>query len=259
MHSVVLVRDTSRFGGEEDVLVGSGTLVKAGSFYGILTASHVLSEARNADGSIRIVYRKFEHDCTIPADRFTSVTIGHYQESSQAQGPDLAFIRLLECPALSSLRDAAMSFFSLEPKFVSELKVFLDADRSWFILGAPKEKTLADQESEKFAAKTGLIQFCSRSIFSRYFSVGDFDYLEVVAPSGVDNFPRSYEGMSGGGAWAIPVYRQNDGSLNVGDPIFGGVPFFEEDPIDGSRIIRLHGPISVHEMARKQIIAGCAS
>jgi hypothetical protein len=79
-----------------------------------------------------------------------------------------------------------------------------------------------------------------------------WDYLELgLGHEDTADIGPSFGGVSGGGVWRVPIYRnRNDspGKEFFRDMTLCGVAFYEEDRGRGDRyFIRAHGPRSIYE------------
>ena len=131
--------------------IGSGTLIRFGNCYGVLTASHVVSNnywkidvGANSKQALRTAIAEYAHDLFIEARR---LDIEQTTRKSDEYGPDLAFIRIPDSEFLHAILPRK-SFFDIRS---SAEKKFTEATKSDGIAvfsGFP--------EADKFEAKAEL-------------------------------------------------------------------------------------------------------
>jgi hypothetical protein len=223
-------------------LGGSGTLVRAGNVFGILTAAHVVDEFAKSGGDV-IGLSFYER----PFNR-TTFRVARVQKFGKApyteNGPDLAFYVLSprDVGALKEQRafyriDGDRRAASTNPKAASS--------GGWMAAGAVGEWSEAEPEaaesgSHKIKHVGGLIITPS---FQDERSETDHDYLRLEIDSRWDpeRTPRTLQGMSGGGIWHVTTVN------GVPDIYLGGVVFYQSALIDGRRSIYCHGRRSVYQ------------
>ena len=227
-------------------LIGSGTLVKIGSSYQILTVAHVWDATelfpilgliiadRGSPLSIRRDY--------IQARRLRGI-------ASEESGPDLA---LLALPASD----------------VSEIR----AHKSFLDLMVQRDKCRAESLPQDFGvwAVTGMVEGFSNvrqdaeqgviglDVQGRvFFGAIDgtherdgYDYLEVGVKMKLAGVPSSFGGVSGGSLWQIVLLKNKTGQIFWGgEKYFQGVAFWQSEIREGRRVIRCHGRRSLFDRA----------
>jgi hypothetical protein len=244
----------------EGKLAGSGTLVRQGSVFGILTAWHVVRvfQARGKEHTpIGLIISDRDHsfgfertEILSREERLAIHVIGQQpDETKSADGPDLAFMQIRDPSKLATI-SAFKSFYPLDLRTFqpyAELKKLL-----MFVAGSPA-KLAAEIEPglTQSIIFVPLVQVVSET------KRNDFDYVHVGVRADESPFPSTYGGVSGGGLWHVPLCRNASVPGNpflYENPILAGVAFFE---IDKSPHIDLvcHGPESVYTMTRSFIAA----
>jgi hypothetical protein len=223
-------------------LRGSGTLVRIGKTYGILTAAHVWRTIREFEtvGIYLYPQRKLEVQSIREDPRlFDAVTFENSGED--ALGPDIAFIRLTPSKATSIEKHAA--FLSLEK----------DEQRAQ--AGGPAGSVTCDivvggvealgQKINIYEERQLVIQNSLANVgFAHEIDDGrdGFDRLEFTPEPVADFvFPDSYGGMSGGGCFRVYFPR---GKGSEDEPIafhLLGVAFFETKLDGKAHKIICHG------------------
>lgn len=221
---------------------GSGTLVDFHGIRGIATAAHVAEALKTLPelGIMRFKVGRTYEALTCRGDQLEVTTVG--SPPFGVDGPDLAFIRL---PLEIENRLAATNAF-----FNSTVRAQLQDDghkRSgaelWFVTG-----TLSEMSSS-----LGVVGSSSKMQHGAINGVGRIDAIEMKYGCDCLDFrifhherfpvPSSYEGLSGGGLWQL---REGTGLL--GRTLMGLAFHQSARDSDGSRIIRCHGPLALHDV-----------
>jgi hypothetical protein len=233
---------------------GSGTLVTIDSFFGILTAAHVIRAILKAQG---------EDFAVICADHLHSVFVQkEYIEPFEIEmsgldedsGPDIAFIRLLDKVLISTLK-GKRSFYPLSSSWCPAFDAMRPKAHGVFsLVGAPEE--LASEKGERGTSTHILhsVQFAGMAVVFEEAERKGFDYLKVVVATGRENYPSNFGGVSGGGLWHIPLsMNPNIGadSVSYEAPELVGVAFFQSEPREGAREITCHGARSIQNLIQK--------
>jgi hypothetical protein len=241
--------------------LGSGTLIKCGNLWGILTAHHVLHRTEppldlslSSTHKLLLVIRESSHSFEIPAKYLREIEIGI--PVSDDEGPDLTFLELPQGEELGTLK-AIKSFWSLDHDIENRLASALKDDGVWIKIGIPHESLMVQQESEDTVQiSSKLVSYFGSATSDRRYESEGFDFVNMEAYyNGNDTLPDSFAGVSGGGLWKIEIHGDSIGSnLTHRNPIFCGVPFYQEEIIDGMRIVRCHYARSIYERARNTLL-----
>lgn len=237
---------------EEAIQAGSGTFVRIGEIFGVLTAHHV---AELFDGSwhLGIVLVPEVHRHSIRPELLDVVHIARGEEG--ADGPDLSFIRIYP-PHIGTIR-AYKSFYDLNAFRQSLLKNPPPSSTgAWFIWGVPKEKTSWEQPEGGFDAVTSFYSICGATAVENEFKREGFDYVDVaVEYTGASEVVRDYRGYSGGGLWHALLAEAADGGIDDYEYILSGVTFYQSAIENDFRTIRCHGLQSIYSNAYEAIQA----
>lgn len=232
---------------------GSGTLVRHEGRLGVVTAAHVVDELKRHDqfGLIPPVTRPV----TTPI-RFDNLIVTRWAaESFSASGPDLA---LMIVPKADEhvFENYVVSIDLL--KHLEEHKKFPNRISSGIV-------TLSGYLGERTTTRpilphhdhTGFSMVGATGSTQRHFRSNSHDYIEVEAFPDSDFGPNSWGGISGGGVWHSKLFKDPDGNVTLGSPVFSGVMFFQgEKAKDGSRILTGHGPMSLMELVTTGFAGG---
>lgn len=235
-------------------LIGSGTLIRHGSKFGILTAHHVINETSIPFGSgsnaiLGLSISKNTHRFELDARYCRPISIK--KTDSEEYGPDMSFIEILDQQKLNTVR-AFCSFWNIDSlgqnKFENCKK---NKYGIWAISGFPYEDLKRNNNELDL---NGTIGF---SGIEKRFQRGVYDYLELsVNYSSRDKLPINFKGISGGGLWKIPLkidMSTGEKIFEMENPIFSGVVFYQTKLNNNYRFLRCHGPISVYDQLSKRI------
>jgi hypothetical protein len=229
-------------GNEPPNSLGSGTLIKYGKVFGVVTCAHAC-EAVKASREVGVmcftVRGKTQQAKPFDPDDMETVSFGQYPWT--VRGPDLAFVRL---PA------------EAEGHFQS-LATVRNLQRQWELLtgeafrdyrchavgGVVNAKTKVGSPS----AGRGVVSFSafvSVGRVKRRFAIAD-DYEKLIyAPQALPmtELPEHWKGTSGGGLWRVRVGEDDEGQRKL-DVALAGIAHMETRP--GGNIV-CHGPRSLY-------------
>ncbi len=231
---------------EEVIQAGSGTFVRIGEVFGILTAHHV---AELFDGSwhLGIVLTTEAHRHAIMPELFDVMHIARGDIDSD--GPDISFIRIYP-PHIGVIR-AHKTFYNLEAYRKAMLTEPPPTETgAWFMWGVPSEKSSWDEPEGGFEGVAFFLSICGATAVEQEFSRGEFDYLDMAVeytPS--SDVVRDFRGYSGGGIWHALLAQGADGGIDDYEYILSGVTFYQSAIEDDFRTIRCHGPNSIYNVA----------
>lgn len=229
--------------------IGSGTLVAAGDFCGVLTADHV-AQRWNKDEPLVLNISNRDHQFFIEPSFIEYLVVGEFDKRRpEDEGPDLAILRITDLAKLGTLRSKKI-FLRLDKHSADEVKARPLEAMQWWIAGAPEEKNLPASGDEN----PGQTLFHAEADFLRIEERGNFDYLTTNTLAGTGEFPGSYGGVSGGGIWQFMFTVEDEAhrdKIGYTSPILSGVAFCEGAPTEGKIDIIGHGPKSIYESARE--------
>ena len=261
-----IVRHTVNFTYESRAGVwagGSGILAHVGIVHGIVTAGHVLHALRahepkpneeligiginsvrsNELQAIKMTFDEFRQ-CPV-------IMIGGDGGRNAVMGPDLGFVRLpaSKINALTALGTSldlqSQAGKNQAPEGANEFMV-LTAGVADEMIGAP----VVIHGIEAVPLTTCVLP---GELHSEPPS-GVYDRIRIE-PKGGTNYPKSYEGVSGGGIWAIG-FRRDSRELRLLDRRLIGVAYFQtEADAKGERHLIGHGPSSIYRELLPQIAA----
>ncbi len=254
----------------DGTLAGSGTFIKCGNLYGILTAYHVAhnpkDRSRAFDFSINSkqhlglsLVNNRPHTFSIPMRLVSCLDIGIPRH--ECSGPDLSVIILPECDGRSI--EARKSFIDVSIKrkerIASCLALFTEGGTCCAV-GFPKHYEESLEPSSGAKRSTYLPSLTLYTIVNKVSKKAGFDFLDLdVVPSrlaGAVNPPPSYKGMSGGGVWVLHLSRDertNTYSINAPATALAGVVFYETFDGNKPKDLRCHGPKSVYEKVYERL------
>jgi hypothetical protein len=226
--------------------VGSGTYIRVGNTYGILTAQHCVA-ALTGDYVLGLNAGRegVEHNFLIPKDSLAITNIA--LPTNDEFGPDLAFITIAEWEKVSQIA-ASKAFFDLKSHQDAMLNDPPAAERSiWYMCGVLNESLIEGRSEAGFKKMFQFEDYCAAGGADRIYQHDGYDYIEMhFEATSLDPFPRSFAGMSGGGLWQVPAAPGPTGDLEQEGFYLSGVIFFQGVTEDGKRFLRAHGRHSVY-------------
>lgn len=234
--------------------IGSGTYIRAGDSYGILTAYHVSAKL---DGEFALgltAAPEAEHHRFMVKKKSIEI-LEIARPVSDEEGPDLSFITLADWDDITRV-SASKQFHDL----LIDREMMLTSPPAiesslWFGCGCPAERSEVDGQYGNFEQVLSYQHFCGAGGPNRAYEVGDHDYLEMDIDTDEEGvLPVSYGGMSGGGAWQVTLSRMPDRTLVPSRFLFSGVIFYQGVRNGDERFLKSHGPRSVYRHALDAIV-----
>lgn len=250
----------------DDRLAGSGTLIKCGSIYAILTAHHVvhnpLDSARKFDfkasssQALILAIEDFAHRLEIHMRYLNCVDVGVPVDGYS--GPDLAVIVIPDsCPQLHEIQ-ARKRFFDISTHRAARLTESLSDDGCWFVVGNPLALEEKRSGSHGFSHVVNSRGFAAYTYVKKREATNVFDFLHLgVERSKLEGFTEDFRGMSGGGVWRIPlVMRRFDAgfTIQLGDEVLAGVAFYQTAMRDDGCEIRCHAGKSIYNKVYEKLM-----
>jgi len=244
-----------------DDLIGSATLVSVGEHHGLLTADHVWKailekEEREHAGHICLVFSKSAHRFEVPLDGISPVVVGEYSDSHAFEGPDITFLRLGDVTKLGELK-AKKSFSPISLDALALFKAIPHDRCYWVIWGAPGELSLKGT-NDLGEGLNRITHFVMPAEFGGIEDAGEYDYCTVEIPYGKENYPTTYGGVSGGGAWITYGVSEDPQGQMISGPrrlLLVGLAYFQRRKSEGVMELKLHGPKSIHKRVTEAVSA----
>ncbi|MDI6785018.1 MAG: hypothetical protein QME64_13110 [bacterium] len=242
-------------------LIGSGTLIRWGDKYGILTAYHVphnkahpFNFAPHSGDELGLLIDSREHFIGIPMYYLICHDIA--VPKSPARGPDLAVLELLLGNELSMLK-AKKTFFDLTAHTKHKLQFCKDRRNGiWAIshsIAEYSKRNNFDNGTTKISVQCGITYTTPYRIYHK----DGYDYVEVgMSYMNMNKLPNTFGGGSGGGLWKFPMeVTEIEGKRNykIGNPALAGVIFYQTSLNNDYRRIRCHGPESVYKVLLEKL------
>jgi hypothetical protein len=231
--------------GKTASLAGSGTLVKAGDTYAILTAHHVVAELPKK-GPLGLVMFGYRAPFTVEAQDLKLVKIA--RGPIDRDGPDIGAVIL--SPEIAGSLAAKKSFLDLNMHRDRMLLSPPDIDDGvWILLGFVAERTTEEASTGGYDVLMKFVEFALAGDVNPPFESGGHDYFDLIVGFSDPGVPRDFKGMSGGGLWQVSLKRDATGQLTHKQAFLSGVPFYQE-PVAGNRsLVRCHGRRSIYDVA----------
>ncbi|MGA9450216.1 MAG: hypothetical protein WBW41_02610 [Verrucomicrobiia bacterium] len=232
---------------------GSGILVEINGVKGILTAGHVAGPLfRNSEHPVGIVIYNKPHRFEIRQNSLKNIPIPPKDKDPDGFDiPDISFIQFLAPSDIATIA-AIKSFYPFRKRPSIDLNSPSAQTAIYAVGGAPLTRGTKtgtpNTESFRQCAK----HFFTPAQFKAVQRVGHFDYLSLSLVAGVENYPTSYSGVSGGGMWHIPLFENLDGRLDYHAPELIGIVYFQSELLSQegrpqARIIRGHSVLSAFD------------
>lgn len=230
------------------IRAGSGTLVRVGNVYGLLTAAHV-ARAIKEYGKIGLAPLTADLDpirmkMEMEVKHASTIELG---ETDSRDGPDLAFIRTPPDP--TGWLNATLSFLNLD----RERQEFEGADHCFGVFGIVN--SLTDREVEIDATTKGvrLGAVFSNGTIQAERKNGWYDTFEFTHTQYKDfALPESFKGTSGGSVWKIFFKHDGKKGVVVGQELWG-VPYWQDDNDGGGKTLVCHGRAGIFGKLLQQI------
>ncbi|HEG43953.1 MAG TPA: hypothetical protein ENH94_07895 [Phycisphaerales bacterium] len=242
----------------EDQPFGSGTFVKCGSRFGILTAYHVpynttkpFNFKPHSSDRLGISISNCTHALWIEMQYLNPYSIGVPVDGNYG-GPDMVFLEILDQSKIFRIKEN-QSFWDIPfENGVSMIKkCSTNSDSLWAIAGLPQELQEEKQPEGSFDRVIGLpLQVYFSGIEQQRDACG-FDYIELMANyDSKEPMPDSFEGISGGGLWEVPMSIKGKDlkALKIDEPVLSGLQFRQTALKGNSRLLRCHGCKSLNSL-----------
>ncbi len=216
---------------------GTATLVTVNGTHYFLTAEHVWKKLQEFK-MIGITLVADIDQCFTIATQHLMAT-GPRKPPAEMDGPDMVFLKIPEAK-LGEIK-ARKSFYQLEPvRKTPQLNV--KCIEIAVLLGAPGEAAALTTGTNLDLTIQGIMADPRPRTFTR----GRYDYIDSKEYFGTHGFPNSYGGFSGGGLWRVQVYLDPEASERKEINRLVGMAFYEFPAKRKYRVIRCHGPRSIH-------------
>lgn len=246
----IVGQDASTF-----IPLGGGTICRKGQRVGILTAHHCLHACNppvrvgpGGTDTLGLILRGGRTVVLNPEEAFelplASPDGGAYNE----WGPDLSFIQIAPGSRVGSVL-AYGSAWSLDQN-VNELNQRFGAVGDLLAaVGFPEElcnTEIRGNDVHRVAHHLTSINVIAANSVQEHCG---WDFLTTLCDySGTPTLPQSFEGVSGGGIWAIRL-RRNHEQIAIADSALVGVSFYQSDLVDLQRSVRGHYIRSIYHTA----------
>ncbi|MGA3269144.1 MAG: hypothetical protein ABSE16_20300 [Verrucomicrobiota bacterium] len=213
----------------------SGVFAKSFGYEGILTAGHS-AEQFLAKERLALAVSEISHRLIVDSKDLDHVRIGYDEvEGYSSSQPDLSFVIIKNEELLRLIRSLQLGFYDLDIAGASVREVFLNPEKplakfNWSVAGCPRENVdianqLIDGQSQKIITSPSVL---IQGNLAEYELANNFDYLKLCIPSGFEEYPIDYNGMSGGGIWYQMFLTDDEEEFTV-KPILAGVARWQSE------------------------------
>jgi len=240
---------------EEAKQAGSGTFVRTGDVFGVMTAHHV-AELFEGGFYLGLALVPEVHTHSVRPEYFDIVHIAF--GPIECESPDLSFLRIYS-PYLGTIK-AYKSFYNLDAYRETVLKQPPPLSTgAWFLFGAPAIHTTDEGPEGGFCGVAGYHSMCGAVGVDPEPPVDGFDFLSAVSEyTPLTTTPVDFHGVSGGGLWHALLRAKADGGIDDYDYILSGVALCQSEISAGTRHIRCHGLESIYRAGIDTIRSKCA-
>jgi hypothetical protein len=223
--------------GEKLKFAGTGTFLRQGERYFVLTARHVWQELKDRPAMGVALREGQDHRYFIETKAITPR--GPERPSFWTElGPDIV---LLEVPlsAVGTIK-ASRGFYEMD----GGLKAMAKGDRNetFLLMGTPE---VLGKYTQRHASVRILGMWDSEP---KEFTEGDWDYVDFKAQIHPESDVKSFGGVSGGGLWRVQMYPRPDSDEIASTIALEGVAFWELGTSGGKGVVRCHGLASVRKV-----------
>ena len=235
----------------------SGVYASSHGYHGILTAGHCASAFLDAE-MIALPVSEESHRLIVDPMAFDHVPIGQNEGNEYPlSGPDLSFVVIREDRLVDLIKSRGYCFYDIDKHRTRFEECFTpDMDElNWCVQGSPREITKLEacsfdgEECSTLVTTTAVVQ----GVLKAWEIRGGFDYVTVMVGSGFEDFPASYNGVSGGAIWYQRFVSSDRGGYEV-EPILAGIAVWQSQTADkrGVAVRRItgHGWVSIYAQVR---------
>lgn len=249
-YSIGFARVEGSRSGQDAVLLGSGTLVSIGAIHAVLTAHHVVSILPRT-GRLGLIISPTLQQPTIDTQELFYLQID--RGTIESDGPDLGAIVL--GPSIAGAIAAKKTFYNLDLRRDQMLQEPPHLrDGFWFVNGFIHEKTIEEPGKDGYDRIKKFYNLSGAGGPEEPVVAGDYDYFSFpVSYGGRSVAPESFEGMSDGGLWQVPLKRNDQGEIVHKTPLLSGVVFYQVPTTETDCGVKCHGRQSVYRVAYEAI------
>lgn len=224
--------------GERLYLAGSGTFIRKGDRYFILTARHVWQDSLRNGDAVGVTLREVDdHRYSIETRAITPYGPALSTPRTN-KGPDIVALEIPPC-AVGTIK-AMRGFYEMD----GGLKAMVNCSRNevYLLMGTPEVLgTYTPQH-----ASVQIHGMWDRSISP--FTEGEWDYFYFngALPEGTPG--NTFGGVSGGGLWRVQIYPHPERDEVASTVVLEGVAFYELGTTQCRGFIRCHGVTSIRKV-----------
>ena len=169
------------------------------------------------------------HRLAIKTSQFEHIVLGDSRQNRfEHTGPDLSFLMITDSKLLGTLASKKSFYPLIQKTDISQYPRNKLRQLPCFISGSPQEFS-QEMGKHKGELLTKFVHLQVPALFHSLKHKNGFDYLRLEVGSGVQECPRDYGGVSGGGIW-LPIAQETKTQDFDFHPVLQGVVFYESRP-----------------------------
>ncbi len=247
LYSIGFVHHKDTPYGRDYFLLGSGTLVKVGTTHAMLTAHHVIKVLPKT-GRLGLLLSFSSKPYTVDIQGIEYIEIA--RGTKESDGPDIGAV-ILAPNIAASIEAKSKVFYNLETR----RDILLNTpphlrDGVWLVNGFINEKTTTIRGQDGYGLIKGFYNLSAVGSPDPAIVINCHDYFDFpTSPTCRSITPKSFEGMSGGGLWQVPIKRDENGEFCQKPPLLSGLVFYQQCDNEGAFSVKCHGRISIYLIA----------
>jgi hypothetical protein len=238
----------------------SGVYAKLGRCKGIITARHCADDFL-ARPHVALVVKDVAHKLLVDTTDFEHLRIAY--DETDDHPTDLSFLIIKDIILVNIIESEDHDFYDLaafDKNILMEIVNGTCQRFNWCVVGNPnvkveEQKKIIDGKVENVAVSVSAI---IQGSFTGYeLNEHAIDYITLTIGSGFEDYPNTYQGVSGGGIW-YQRFITDDVNNYRAEPILAGIARSQSEQTikDGWKVrtIRGHGLFAIYARLRKDLV-----
>jgi hypothetical protein len=233
--------------------VCSGVFAKSFGILGIITAKHCADEFLAVERFVLSVAED-AHYLSVASRNCQYIPVG----DPDTDNSEICFVAIRDKDVVLAIMQQNYYFYDLDDVKYANIFNTMPAAFNWTVAGNPEEK-ISVRQVEMHGQSHKVITALAANIgclLRGYDIQGRFDFVKLMIVSGVEDYPKSYRGVSGGGIWYHRFILNDDNTYTV-EPFLAGIVCWQAEAKDirgiNGRILTGHGWVAVYGHLRKAL------